>query len=237
MDEKNQFGQGILYTFTNYVYAFLLTNIYFVLTNGLFIFFFMTLEPSFSNILLYFLALIPTGPAVAALYYSMEKLVRTKELSPTHDFFYGFKKNIKDILSIWFPILLVYFILIVDLQYLRQTPTELNQILSIVIFVLIVLWTMLILNAVAISSRFKFRMRDIWKLSVYYSFMKVKNTVGNMLILFILAFITTITTDFLILFVSSIVFYLLALNTKEMLLDIETNFLKTSSKHTNQQLE
>ncbi|MCM3439669.1 YesL family protein [Metabacillus halosaccharovorans] len=237
MDEKNQFGQGILYTFTNYVYAFLLTNIYFVLTNGLFIFFFMTLEPSFSNILLYFLALIPTGPAVAALYYSMEKLVRTKELSPTHDFFYGFKKNIKDILSIWFPILLVYFILIVDLQYLRQTPTELNQILSIVIFVLIVLWTMLILNAVAISSRFKFRMRDIWKLSVYYSFMKVKNTVGNMLILFILAFITTITTDFLILFVSSIVFYLLALNTKEMLLDIETNFLKTSSKHTDQQLE
>ncbi|MCV9885462.1 YesL family protein [Metabacillus halosaccharovorans] len=237
MDEKNQFGQGILYTFTNYVYAFLLTNIYFVLTNGLFIFFFMTLEPSFSNILLYFLALIPTGPAVAALYYSMEKLVRTKELSPTHDFFYGFKKNIKDILSIWFPILLVYFILIVDLQYLRQTPTELNQILSIVIFVLIVLWTMLILNAVAISSRFKFRMRDIWKLSVYYSFMKVKNTVGNMLILFILAFITTITTDFLILFVSSFVFYLLALNTKEMLLDIETNFLKTSSKHTDQQLE
>ncbi|WP_226526817.1 YesL family protein [Metabacillus niabensis] len=234
MDEKNQFGQGILYTFTNYVYAFLLTNIYFVLTNGLFIFFFMTLEPSFSNILLYFLALIPTGPAVAALYYSMEKLVRTKELSPTHDFFYGFKKNIKDILSIWFPILLVYFILIVDLQYLRQTPTELNQILSIVIFVLIVLWTMLILNAVAISSRFKFRMRDIWKLSVYYSFMKVKNTVGNMLILFILAFITTITTDFLILFVTSFVFYLLALNTKEMLLDIETNFLKTSSKHTDQ---
>lgn len=237
MDEKNQFGQGILYTFTNYVYAFLLTNIYFVLTNGLFIFFFMTLEPSFSNILLYFLALIPTGPAVAALYFSMEKLVRTKELSPTHDFFYGFKKNVKDILSIWFPILLVYFILIVDLQYLRQTPTELNQILSIVIFVLIVLWTMLILNAVALSSRFKFRMRDVWKLSVYYSFMKVKNTVGNMLILFILAFITTITTDFLILFVSSIVFYLLALNTKEMLSDIETNFLKTSPKHTDQQLE
>jgi len=237
MEEKNQFGQGILYTFTNYVYAFLLTNLYFVLTNGLFIFFFMTLEPSFSNILLYFLALIPTGPAVAALYYSMEKLVRTKELSPTHDFFYGFKKNVKDILSIWFPILLVYFILIVDLQYLRQTPTELNQILSIVIFVLIVLWTMLILNAVAISARFKFRIRDIWKLSVYYSFMKVKNTVGNMLILFILAFITTITTDFLILFVSSIVFFLLALNTKEMLSGIEMNFLKTSPKHTDQQLE
>ncbi|MBU7592304.1 YesL family protein [Metabacillus halosaccharovorans] len=237
MEEKNQFGQGILFTFTNYVYALILTNIYFVLANSLFIFFFMTLEPSFSNILLYFLALIPTGPAVAALYYSMEKLVRTKELSPTHDFFYGYKKNIKDILSIWFPIILVYFILIVDLQYLRQTPTELNQILSIVVFVLIVIWTMLILNAIAISSRFKFRMRDIWKLSAYYSLMKVKNTVGNMLILFILAFITTVTNDFLILFVSSIVFYLLALNTKGMLSDIEINFLNTSPKHTDQQLE
>lgn len=237
MEEKNQFGQGILFTFTNYVYAFFLTNIYFVLANSVFIFFFMTLEPSFSNILLYFLALIPTGPAIAALYYSMEKLVRTKELSPTHDFFYGYRKNIKDILSIWFPILIVYFILFVDLQYLRQSPTEANQILSIVIFVLIVAWTMLILNAIAISSRFKFRMRDIWKLSVYYSFMKVKNTVGNMLILFILAFLTTVTTDFLIIFVSSVVVYLLTLNTKEMLSHIEMNFLKSSPIQTIQEKE
>ncbi len=237
MEEKNQFGQGILFTFTNYIYAFLLTNIYFVLANSLFIFFFLTLEPSFSNILLYFLALIPTGPAVAALYYSMEKLVKTKELSPTHDFFHGYRKNIKDILSIWFPILIVYFILLVDLQYLRQTPTESNQILSIVILILIAVWTMLILNAIAISSRYKFRMRDIWKLSVYYSFMKVKNTIGNMLILFILAFVTTVTTDFLILFVSSIVVFLLALNTKEMLSHIEMNFLKTSPIHNNQEQE
>lgn len=235
MEGKNQFGEGVLFAFTNYVYAFLLTNIYFILANSVFIFFFMTLEPSFSNILLYFLALIPTGPAISALFYSMEKLVRKKELSPTHDFFYGYKKNIKDILSIWLPILLVYFILFVDLQYLRQTPTEVNQILSIVIFVLIIVWTMLILNAIAISSRYKFRMRDNWKLSIYYSFLKVKNTVGNMLILFILAFITTVTTDFLILFVSSIVVYFFALNTKEMLSDIGMNFLKTSPNHTNQE--
>lgn len=234
MEEKNQFGQGILFTFTNYVYALLLTNIYFVLANSVFIFFFMTLVPSFSNILLYFIALIPTGPAIAALYYSMEKLVRTKELSPTHDFFYGYKKNIKDIFSIWLPILLIYFILFVDLQYLRQTPSETNQILSIVIFVLILVWTMLILNALAISSRFKFRMRDTWKLSAYYSFMKVKNTVGNMLILFILAFVTTITTDFLFIFFSSFVVFLLALNTKEMLLNIESHFLQTSKSTQNQ---
>ncbi|KKI91547.1 hypothetical protein WQ54_14230 [Bacillus sp. SA1-12] len=231
MEEKKEFGQGILFIATNYIYWLLITNIYFILTNSLFIFFFMTLKPSFSNIIVYFLALLPTGPAIAALCYSMEKLVRTKELSPTRDFFYGYRKNIKDTFSVWLPILIVYFILLVDLQYLRQSASETSQILSIVIFILTIVWTTLCLNVLIINSRYKFRVRDVWKLSVYYSFMKFKNTFGNLLILFIVGFLTVMTTDFFIVFTASIIAFLMMLNMKEMLGDIEMNFLKKTSEN------
>lgn len=231
MEAKKEFGQGILFTFTNYVYWLLVTNIYFVLANVIFIFFFMTLEPTFSNIILYFFALIPTGPAISALFYSMEKLVRTKELSPTADFFYGYKSNMKGTLSTWLFILVVFFVLVVDLQFLQNSISETSQVLSIILFIFTVIWAMLSLNILAINAKFKFRMRDILKLSIYYSFIKFKNSIGNLLILFIVGFLTTITIDFFIIFTSSIVAFFMMLNTKEVIKDIELNFLKTSPKH------
>lgn len=224
MESKQEFGQGILFTFTNYIYWLFLTNIYFILANSIFLFFFMTLQQSFSNIILYFLALIPTGPAISALYYSMEKLIRTKELSPTKDFFEGYKKNMKDTLFLWIPILSVFFILLVDFQYLQGS----NQLLANIILLLMVIGAMLTMNILAINMRFKFRIRDIYKLAVYYSFNKFKNTIGGMFILFLVGALTVLTTNFLIIFISSIVAYLLMFNAKEMLNDIEYNFLKTS---------
>jgi uncharacterized membrane protein YesL len=227
--QQREFGQGSLFTFTNYVYWLFLTNFYFILANAIFIFFFMTLVPTFSNIIVYFLALIPSGPAITALCYSMDKLVRTKEVSPTRDFFYGYKSNIKGTFSVWLIILIVFFILIIDLQYFRNSPTEMGQILSIVIFILTILWTIISLNAMIINSKFKFRTRDVFKLAVYYSFRKFKSTIGGVLILFILGFLTTVTTDFLVIFVSSLVGYLMMLNSKEILSDIQENFLQTGS--------
>src|SRR5690625_6434312 len=91
MGNKREFGEGALTTFTNYVYWLMVLNFYFILTNIVFLFFFLALEPSFSNIILYFLALVPTGPSIYALYYSPAKLVKEKKISPTKDFFYVYK--------------------------------------------------------------------------------------------------------------------------------------------------
>ncbi|MDQ0230017.1 YesL family protein [Metabacillus malikii] len=235
MNNKRDFGDGILYSLTNYIYWLALTNLYFILTNCIFIFFFMTLTPSFSNILIYFLALLPSGPAIAALIYSIEKLTRTKELSPTRDFFDGYKKNLKDTFKVWLPILFVYFILIVDLQYLRQSTSDINQILSLVVFMLTLVWTILSINLLIINARYKFRLRDAIKLSIYYAFIKAKHSIGNLLILFITFYLSYVTTNFLILFTASTIAYFIMLNTKEILNDLETNFLEKDSNMTNEQ--
>ncbi|GIN57035.1 hypothetical protein J8TS2_13540 [Lederbergia ruris] len=226
MNKQQEFGQGILSVVTNHIYWFMLTNIYFVFCNLIFLIAFMTLEPELSNMILIFIALIPTGPAITALCYVMDKLVREKEISPTRDFFYGYKINFKDTLKVWLPMLAAIFILIIDLQYFYQESTKINQIMAIVFLVGLGFLICILLYVFPITAKFKFRMRDVFKLSFYYSFKKLKITTGNIGILIIALFLMIITTDFLFIFIASVLSYVLTLNSRAVIDDIEENYTK-----------
>src|SRR3954447_1545611 len=166
--KKRQFGEGTLFSVTNHIYWLLMTNIYFIISNAIFLFFFMTLEPTFSNITLYFLALILTGPSISALFYSIGKLIREKELSPLKDFFHGYKINFKDTMKFWLPLLFVLYILFVDLHYFNSTPSIMNTVLAIVFLIAIILVIIIVMYVFLINAGFKLRLKDIWKLSIYY---------------------------------------------------------------------
>ncbi len=224
MNQNNIFGEGIFFRITNLIYALLMTNLFFVLTNLIALFFFMTLEPTFSNVTIYFLALIPTGPAISALIYSIGKLIREKELSPLQDFFHGYKINFKDTMKFWLPLLLVVYILIVDLQYFNSNPSTISSILSVIFMIGILLTIVIAMNGFLIIAGYKFRFKDIWKLAVYYSFTKVKITFGNISIVIITLFLLSITSHFLLLFIGSIICYLFLLNSKGLFEDIQMNF-------------
>ncbi|MCJ7841319.1 DUF624 domain-containing protein [Lederbergia sp. NSJ-179] len=226
MNKRQEFGQGIFSVVTNYIYWFILTNIFFVFCNIIFLFAFMTLEPVLSNMILIFLALIPTGPAITALCYVMDKLVREKEISPTKDFFYGYKINFKDTLKVWLPMLAAIFILIIDLQYFYQDSTKINQIMAVVFLVGLGFLICILLYVFPITAKFKFRMRDVFKLSIYYSFKKLKITTGNIGTIIIALFLMLITTDFLFLFIASVLSYVLTLNSRTVIDDIEENYTK-----------
>ncbi|MCR2822872.1 YesL family protein [Lederbergia panacisoli] len=226
MDKRKEFGQGIFFVISSYIYWFMLTNIYFIFCNIIFLFAFITLEPVISNIIIIFLTLIPTGPAITALCYVMDKLVREKDISPTKDFFYGYRINFIDTLKVWLPLLAVIFILIIDLQYFNQDSTKINQIMAIVFLVAIGLLICVFLYVFPITAKYKFRIRDTYKLSIYYSFKKVKIATGNIGIIIIALFFTFITTDILLLFIASILSYLLTLNSREVIDDIKMNYTK-----------
>src|SRR5699024_3636152 len=101
MENKKEFGQGPFSTFTNHVYWLMVVNFYFVFSNIFFLFFYFTLEPVISNIIIYFLALIPTCPSIAALYDTISEIIHEKHISPTKDFFYCYKINFKEALKLW----------------------------------------------------------------------------------------------------------------------------------------
>jgi uncharacterized membrane protein YesL len=230
MDNGKEFGRGILSVITNHIYWLGLINFYFVLCNIVFLFFFISLIPSFSNMIVYFLALIPTGPALTALFYTLNKLMRDKEISPTKDFFYGYKMNFVETLKIWLPMLLVVFILVVDLQYLNSNPETKNQVFAGIILVVLLLIGTISVYVFSIAANFKFRVRDIYRLSVYYSFYKIKATTGNIGIVIVTLFLMNVTSDFILLLLASLICYTLVLNTHTVMEDIRLNFIKNDNK-------
>ncbi|MDN4525023.1 YesL family protein [Fictibacillus fluitans] len=226
MQKRKEFGTGFLYVLMNHIYALMLTNICFILSNVIFLFFFMTLEPSFTNITLYFLALIPAGPSISALFYSIGKLIREQELSPLRDYLHGYKINVKDTLKFWTPYLMVLYILFIDFQYYNTNLSFKNSVLSVVILAGIALLMVVSLNAFFINSGFSFRTRDVWRLSIYYGFKKPKITFGNAGIVIIALFMTMVTNSFFMVFTASLITYLFMLNSKTLLEDLKENFCK-----------
>src|SRR5699024_2785807 len=100
----------LLYKITQYIYYFLTVNFYFLLSNTLLLVLLLFFPISLSNILVYGLGLIPTGPSITALFYTMGKLYREKSINPTRDYWSAYKKNIRESSKYWLivlPILLV----------------------------------------------------------------------------------------------------------------------------------
>src|SRR5690625_239706 len=228
MENKKEFGQGTFSTFTNHVYWLMVVNFYFVFSNIFFLFFYFTLEPVISNLIFYFLALIPTGPSIGALYYSISIIIHEKDLSPTKDFFYGYKINFKDALKLWLPLLAIIFILILDIQYFNAEQTVMNQIQGGIILVILLVILVISLYAFPIHATYNFRMRDIYRLSVYYSFTKIRATLGNISFMIITIFLMYITSDLIIILLISPVSYLMMLNSKEVMIDIKENFVRAA---------
>lgn len=204
-------------------------NLYFIISNSLFFVAFIALMPSISNAVYFFVALIPTGPAIAALCHALSKLIREKELAPFSDFVRAYKKNFIDVLKVWLPILIAFFILVIDIQYFNQNPTFLNQVLNGVFLIALLLLAIFAFYSLIITTHFTFRIRDIYRLSIYFIFMRLKISTGNIGILFLTIVFMSLTTDFIILLASSLIAWFLMMNTQRILKDISEKFIEKSN--------
>lgn len=61
---------------------------------------------------------------------------------------------------------------------------------------------------------------------MYYSFLKVKATTGNVAIVILTVFVLSITSDFLLLFGASVIAYLIALNSNSLRGDVMSEFIE-----------
>ncbi|SFL51750.1 Uncharacterized membrane protein YesL [Gracilibacillus orientalis] len=225
------YNQGGFYRFSNYVYWLIIFNLLFVMSNILLFSAFILLIPSISNAIFYYIAFIPSGPACAALFHSLSVLARKNEVAPFKEFVQAYKTNFWDVLKVWIPIITALFILIIDIQYFNQNPTVWYQILSGIFLVLLFVMVIFAFYALVITTHYKFRIRDIYRLSLFYFFTWIKRTTGNIGILFLTVVLMFFTSDFIILFISSLVAWLLILNTKPMIQDVKVSFVKDKNVH------
>lgn len=230
MMDPRDYNSEMIYTFTSYIYWFILLTFYFSVTNLLFYIFLLFFEWDFNNISLFILSLLPAGPSLSALFYCFNKMDKKELLMPTKVFFEGYRKNYKDACKLWLPANLILFILAVDLQYYLLTETIFSNIMFYVFLILTVLFLLILLYAVQINTFFVFSIRDIFRLSIYYVVMNIKVTLGNLGIVLVSLFVASKTNYSILSFSICVIFYLIYLNTKKVLQDVKENFVRTDEK-------
>lgn len=221
---QQEFGSGLLYQITNWIYWLLVLNICFVGTNIFFLLAVITLTPDLSNIIFYYLSLILSGPSIAALLYSTLQLIQEKEETPLRDFFRAYRINLKDTLRFWVPVLTFFCIGVVNIKYLSIHHSVLNEIISMALLLLYFFLAIVTIQAFVINSKLSFKTLDLFKVAIYTSVKHLKITVGNFSILFLFWFLFNNTSDFLMLFLGSFMAYLILLNSRKFLSSVENQF-------------
>ncbi len=165
---KKNFGEGIVFTITNYVWWFLMGNFYFWIMNIPFILVYLVTTKSGESNLGMFLVLsaIPMGPALTALLSVMGKLVRERDVDITKDFFKSYKTNFFESLFFWILELLVIAVLYIDKVYIISKFDM--PIFEVIFMFLIFMCISMTFYVFPIISRFYFKKTEVIKISIYY---------------------------------------------------------------------
>ena len=216
---KKDLTERFFYRITNTMLTFFMINLYFLLANFLFLACLLLFEPRIENILVYFATLIPTGPALAACFSSMGKLVKEGEINATETFFKNYKQNFKISFQFWLSQLLVLLIISFNYIYIRETST-LTFLIPLLLGLLI---NILLINLYAfpILTRFHITLKNIWILSIsslfkywHCSLLNASATVAFLLLYFHYPLI--ITLSFM-----SVLPYLIMYNLRVFLKELE----------------
>lgn len=226
MSNRKEFGEGALFTISNYFWWFLAANFYFVILNLPIVLLLMGLRTGIIiNPTIWFIALccIPLGPSLTALLGVMGKLVREKDLNLTRDFFKAYKSSFKQSTLIWTIEVIIIALLFVDARYFLLIKSK----LVFVIFILILFILLVVFYALSIISRFYLRTVDILKLCFTFSKLYLKTFLLNFMTLIAFGYIFFKIPVISILFLMSFYCYALMYNNSNILKTIEKKIQPT----------
>ena len=224
---KREFGEGPIYTITNYIFWFFLGNLYFLLLNIPLLFILIvllsnsskTIPEGFTSIIV--ICCIPIAPAATALLSVMGKLIREKDINITKDFFKAYKTNFFQ--ATFFGALEIILILILFIDIRFFISSSFPRSLTIFVFIIIAFIFLMSLYVFPIISRFYLSTKDIIKTASYYTIKKFNITILNFASFLIVGFIFFKVSTFVLVFISSIICYLLMFYQQKILLEIEEN--------------
>jgi len=192
-----------------------MTNLLFILSNVLLIV--IIFETNLiSTTLFLFIAFLPVGPALGALFYCMGKLVREGDINPVKTYLKGYAMNFKIAFPFGVILSLILISMIINLGLIFSIFW-----LSIVFMLLIALVLMIGLYGFAILSRFEMRLKNLCVLSIYWAFKRWPITLYNLIITAFIATAFSILPAYVLPFFASVYIYWIMRNLKNTLSDIE----------------
>jgi len=214
--------ERLLYRIANITLSFLMINFWFLLTNIFFMISVLVLEPQMENILFYIISLIPTGPALAACFASMDQFLQDGDINATRTFFSNYKKNFKSSCMYWLSQLFLILIFSFNSIYIRENTT-----LSFLLPLLLALFACILLTnlyAFPLLTRYHITLKNLWIISMISLYKYWYQTLLNLFIVaaFIFLFFQyplVITFSF-----ASVMPYLLMYNLRNVLKEIGENY-------------
>lgn len=219
------FGEGPVFTISNYVLNVLFGNTYFTLLNLPILYIVIVILANGVNAaplgfaVIIFIGCLFIGPAVTALLSVAGKFIREKEINITKDFFKAYKQNF---LQATFLGAIVVFTAMILFSIARFLSSQGFPIMVVMFYYWLILFVVNIgLFMFIILSRFKMRSIDIFKLSLYYSVRKIPNTLINIGIIILMVLASIKLLVFILPFTASLIFLILYACNQKMLVEIE----------------
>jgi len=228
--KKAEYGSGPLFRAAGVVYGVMVADVLLVLANIL-----LVLAPVLASlaggsallVAVLVVAFVPVGPSLVAAAYAFNRLLAGEETGVFRDFVRGYRTNFRQALAVWVPYVAVLAAVVVNLLLLPGTFDAGNPAPSAARVGLLGLGLLVAtagVTAMLLLSRFTFRTRDVYRLSLYCLGAQKRVSLGNAGILFITAFLLTATTAGLLIFVAGLAMFLVCLNSRPLLTLIEARF-------------
>lgn len=226
MTRKKEFGEGPIYSFFNYVMWLFASNIYFMLCNILLVIYLMIFAKDInSTYVLLYIALLPMAPALTALYATVGKIIREKDVSVTSYFFKSYKSNFRQSFILGFIESTAILVSVVDIKYFSTTKYG-NYLTPFFILLILVVFN-IGLYVFPLLSRFYLKTTDIIKLSFVYSIKKIHITIFSLSSIICAIFIFYKVPAIGMFFIFSGTCYLIMFYEMKILNELESKIAKT----------
>jgi uncharacterized membrane protein YesL len=175
------------------------------------------------------LSFVLAGPSLVAAAYAFNRLLVGEETGVFRDFAHGYRANFRQALAVWVPYVIVLAVIVFNLNLLpgSLSPGPGNPAQAAARIGLLGLGLLVAtagVTAMLLLARFTFRVRDLYRLSLYSLGAQKRVSLGTAGILFVTAFLLTVTTAGLMLVIAGLVVYLICLNSRPLLRFVEQKF-------------
>jgi uncharacterized membrane protein YesL len=175
------------------------------------------------------LSFVLAGPSLVATACAFNRMLAGEETGVFRDFVRGYRANFRQALAVWVPYVMVLAVIVFNLNLLPGSlsmgpgnPAHAAARTGLLGLGLLVATAGV--TAMLLLARFTFRVRDLYRLSLYSLGAQKRVSLGTAGILFITAFLLTVTTAGLMLVIAGLVVYLICLNSRPLLRFIEGKF-------------
>jgi uncharacterized membrane protein YesL len=220
-----------LMEFCEYIIWLFVGNLLFLVANLPFVLFylFVGLDRAAEYRLLFLISLIPLGPAFTALLSAMNRLVRYKDVSIFRDFTKAYKANFKISTAAASIQLTLVFVLLTNIEVIGKLEagflfTPFFKLLTCILL----LMTFYIYPVIA---RYHVTVTGVLKTALVLTISKPMTTVGNLVLLLFTFVLVQLKASYAILFVASILCYLIMFFQKHLFASIEKAILPVKASH------